>query len=80
MPKAPQTGPLGTLPPRCPLTQSACRDTCAWRVEGECAATYLAREVYTLVEVLARSVKLPTEVQPREVGLPPNAVVLPQQK
>ena len=43
------------LPRRCPLTQSACRDACAWMVEGECAATFVAREMFTLVEVLARS-------------------------
>jgi len=80
MPKAPQTEPLGPLPPRCPLTQNACRDTCAWRVEGECAAAFFAREMFTLVEVLARSAKLPTEGQPREAVFPPDAVVLPQQK
>ncbi len=57
----PQTAPEaqvkhpGPLPRRCPLTQSACRDACAWMVEGECAATFVAREMFTLVEVLARS-------------------------
>ena len=39
----------------CPLTRETCREACAWRVEGECAATFLAREMYTLVDVLARS-------------------------
>lgn len=68
------------LPRRCPLTQSACRDTCAWMVERECAATYLAREMYTLVEVMARGGgALPVEQQ-ADGGLPSGAVVLPQTK
>ncbi len=78
------------LPRRCPLTQGACRDTCAWIVEGECAAAYLAREVYTMVEVLARSRRLAmgtgesspnhSAASPAAVdeGLPFGTVVLPQ--
>lgn len=42
----------------CPLTQRTCSDGCAWRVEEECAAVFLAREMYTLVDVLARSLPL----------------------
>jgi len=89
-PAAPEVQTEPFPPHRCPLTQIACRDNCAWMVEGECAATYLAREVFTLVEVLARSQTLPLgagDPSPNrspaapavaDESLPSGAVVLPQ--
>ena len=72
--------PPAALPRRCPLTQSACRDACAWMVEGECAAAFMARELFTLVEVLARGGGTLPLQQPGDGGLPTGAVVLPQNR
>ncbi|MEG1358383.1 MAG: hypothetical protein RSE23_01840 [Clostridia bacterium] len=51
----PSTPPMALKEPFCPLFARLCMQSCAWRIGGECAMMYAAKELYTLVETLGHA-------------------------
>ncbi|NLV59190.1 MAG: hypothetical protein GXY67_10550 [Clostridiales bacterium] len=57
----------------CPLTHKRCRLDCSWRMEAECAAVYIGRELYSAVEVLSQAAQRGEGVRMDAEGVRPGS-------